>query len=125
MDAVLIKHKRKIPGTDTRFELIPPNAATISTGGLLPALGTPPPVAVITDSLRSGDATFTGPRHFLSGIRGDGNCVTSAPIGTRFYDEVFFRNNSPSIERIEILFTSGWALRVIMAAYRRGLNGRT
>src|SRR5882724_39866 len=122
MDAVLIKHKRKIPGTDTRFELIPPNAATISTGGLLPALGTPPPVAVITDSLRSGDATFTGPRHFLSGIRGDGNCVTSAPIGTRFYDEVFFRNNSPSNERIEILFRPGCGSNTIMAAYSQQFN---
>jgi len=122
MDAVLIKHKLKIPGTDTKFELIPPNAATISTGGLLPALGTPPPVAVITDSLRSGDATFTGPRHFLSGIRGDGNCVTSAPIGTRFYDEVFFRNNSPSIERIEVLFASGCGFNTIMAAYSQQFN---
>jgi uncharacterized repeat protein (TIGR01451 family) len=122
MDAVLIKRKRKIPGTDTRFELVPPNAATISTGGLLPTLGTPPPVAVITDSLRSGDATFTGPRHFLSGIRGDGNCVTSAPIGTRFYDEVFFRNNSPSNERIEILFRPGCGSNTIMAAYSQQFN---
>jgi uncharacterized repeat protein (TIGR01451 family) len=122
MDAVLRKHRRKIPGTDTRFELVAPGAAGISTDGLLPALGTPPPVAVITDSLSPGDPTFTGPRHNLSGIPGDGNCVTSAPIGTRFYDEVFFRNNSSNIERVEVQFSSSCGFNTAMAAYSQQFN---
>lgn len=119
-DVVLKRHKHKIPGTDTRFELVVPKGVPPPTSGLLPTLGTPI-VAVINDSLSTSDPVFIGQRHFLSGIPGDGNCVLFGPVGSHFYDEIFFRNNSPNIETVEIQPTGG-CFFLVMAAYSNQFN---
>ena len=105
-DVVLKRHRQKIPGTDTRLELVVPKGVTPPTSGLLPTVGTPL-VATINDSISSADPAFPGRRHFISGIPGDGNCVLFGLPGSHFYDEVFFRNNSPNIETVEIQPTGG------------------
>jgi len=124
-DVVLKRHKHKIPGTDTRFELVIPQGVTPPTSGLLPTQGTPI-VAVINDSISTSDPVFIGQRHFLSGVPGDGNCVLFGPIGSHFYDEVFFRNNSPNIETVEIQPTfscvSSRGPVTIIAAYSTHFN---
>jgi uncharacterized repeat protein (TIGR01451 family) len=119
-DVVLKRHKHKLPGTDTRFELVVPKGVPPPTSGLLPVQGTPL-VAVINDSISTSDPTFVGQRHFLSGIPGDGNCRLFGPIGSHFYDEVFFRNNSPNIETVEIQPTGG-CFFLVMAAYSNQFN---
>jgi uncharacterized repeat protein (TIGR01451 family) len=105
-DVVLKRHKHKIPGTDTRLELVVPTGTPPPITGLLPIQGTPL-VAVINDSISAADPAFIGQRHFITGIPGDGNCSLFGPIGSHFYDEVFFRNNSPNIETVEIQPTGG------------------
>src|SRR5205085_7536965 len=72
---------------------------------LLPEAGTPL-AAAINGSLVPGDPTFTGPHHFRSGIAGDPNCVTEGPAGPHFYDQYFFINDSSSIQRVSVNFTS-------------------
>src|SRR5437868_12327445 len=39
----------------------------------------------ISGSISTTDPTFTGPRHFRSGIRGDRNCQTTGVVGARYY----------------------------------------
>lgn len=119
-DVVLKRHKHKIPGTDTRLELVVPEGVPPPTSGLLATTGTPL-VAVINDSISTADPAFIGQRHFLSGIPGDGNCFRFGPIGSLFYDEVFFRNNSPNIETVEIQPTGG-CFFLVMAAYSNQFN---
>ncbi len=124
-DAVLKRHKHKIPGTDTRFELVVPKGVPPPTSGLLATEGTPL-VAAINDSLSTSDPAFIGQRHFLSGIPGDGNCVLFGPIGSHFYDELFFRNNSPNIETVEIQPSGGCVSSagplMVIAAYSTQFN---
>lgn len=119
-DVVLKRHKRKIPGTDTRLELVLPRGVAAPTSGLLTVQGTPL-VAEINDSISTADPAFIGQRHFLSGIPGDGNCSLFGPIGSRFFDEVFFRNNSPNIETVDIQPTGGCA-GLVIAAYSNQFN---
>lgn len=124
-DVVLKRHRHIIPGTDTRFELVLPQGVPPPTSGLLPTPGTPI-VAVINDSLSTSDPVFIGQRHFLSGIPGDGNCVLFGPIGSHFYDEIFFRNNSPNIETVQIQpsgsCVSSQGPITILAAYSTHFN---
>lgn len=124
-DVVLKKHKHKLPGTDTKLERILPNGAPWPASGLLAAEGTPL-VAAISDSHSAADPVFIGPRHFLSGIPGDGNCVLTGPIVSHFYDEVFFQNNSPNIETVQIQPTGGCVSssgpRMVIAAYSGQFN---
>ena len=124
-DVVRKRHKHKLPGTDTRLELVVPKGVPPPTSGLLATPGTPL-VAVINDSISTADPAFIGQRHFLSGIPGDGNCVLFGPIGSRFYDEVFFRNNSPNIETVEIQPTGGCVSSfgpvMVIAAYSTQFN---
>lgn len=124
-DVVLKRHKRKIPGTDTRVERVVPKGVPPPTSGLLPTPGTPL-VAVINDSISAADPLFPGQRHFLSGIPGDANCVLFGLPGSHFYDEVFFRNNSPNIETVQIQPTGGCVSSqgpvTIIAAYSPQFN---
>jgi uncharacterized repeat protein (TIGR01451 family) len=120
-DVVLKRHKHKIPGTDTRFEWVVPKGVPPPMTGLLPTPGTPL-VAVISDSISTADPTFTGPRHFRSGIVGDANCAPTGLIGPRYFDEVFFRNNSSTAQRVEIQFFSACGVNTFMAAYSPQFN---
>lgn len=125
-DVVLKRHKHKIPGTDTKLKLVLPKGVPPPIPGLLPAQGTPL-VAVINDSITDADPAFVGQRHSISGIPGDPNCIPFGPIGSRFYDEVFFRNNSPNIQTVEIQPTSGCVSNragqfSIIAAYSTQFN---
>jgi uncharacterized repeat protein (TIGR01451 family) len=118
-DVRIKKSKRKVRGTDIHFKRVLPEGITSPLDKVLPEGGTPL-VAMVMESIDRGDRSFTGQRHFLSGIRGDGNCSLSPPVGTRFYDEYFFFNNSSTNQRISIGFPSDCSL--FMAAYSPQFN---
>lgn len=88
---------------------------------LLPAQGTPL-VTTIVDSIDNTEPTFTGARHFRSGIISDTNCQYSGPIATRHYDEFFFVNNSATPQRVNIGFGSACGNNTYMAAYSPQFN---
>lgn len=121
MDAVRIRRKHRIPGTDTKEELVIPEGAVGPISGVLPITGTPL-VAVVNDSISTTDQTFFGARHFLTGIFGDANCALSFPFGSRFYDEVFFRNPTSTTQHVQVFFTSGCGFGTVSAAYSPQFN---
>ncbi|HJQ70332.1 MAG TPA: DUF11 domain-containing protein [Blastocatellia bacterium] len=118
-DMRIKKTKRKVRGTDVRFKRILPDGITSPLDLLMPEGGTPL-VAMVMDSIDRSDRSFAGQRHFFGGIRGDANCSLSPPVGTRFYDEYFFVNNSSTSQRISIGFPPGCNL--FMAAYSPQFN---
>src|SRR5947208_6242194 len=74
---------------------LPPGSASSATApggapaGVIPMQGTSI-IANINGSISTTDSTFTGQRHFRSGIRGDRNCQPSGTVGARYYDQYFF-----------------------------------
>ncbi|MFL6213090.1 MAG: DUF11 domain-containing protein [Blastocatellia bacterium] len=86
---------------------------TFGSQALLPEQGTPL-VATVSDSIDFTEPSFTGPRH----VNGFGlDCLTTRPIGTRFYDEYFFMNNSPLNQRVFVSFINSCPGALFMAAY--------
>lgn len=117
-DVQVKKTKRKVRGTDVRFKRVLPEGIT-APDRLLPEGGTPL-VAMVMDSIDTSDRSFTGQRHFLSGVRGDANCRLNPPVATRFYDEYFFVNNSSTSQRIFVGMPP--TCLVFMAAYSPQFN---
>ena len=113
--------KRRNHAFDARKVLVPPPELALPPTKLLPVAGTPL-AAAINGSLDSNDPTFTGPRHFRSGIPGDVNCFTEGFFGTRVYDQFFFMNDSPTAQRVYINFTSACGFNTYMAAYSPQFN---
>ncbi|MEN3334736.1 MAG: uncharacterized protein V7641_4101 [Blastocatellia bacterium] len=99
-----------------------PPPAFASPATVLPLQATPL-VASITDSIDFTEPTFNGPRHLGSAIIGSPNCSTFPPIGTRYYDEYFFMNNSPMNQKVFVSFTTGCGLGgIFMAAFSPQFN---
>jgi uncharacterized repeat protein (TIGR01451 family) len=107
-----LKHKRK---ADTRKRIILPEA-TRPPAVLLPLGGTTL-ITTITDSIDGTEPTFTGQRHFRSGLPSDAVCAPFGVVATRNYDEVFFLNNSSTPQRVTIGFTSFCGGNTYMAAF--------
>src|SRR5947199_2077071 len=79
----------------------PPGEASPAPSGVTALQGTGI-IATINGAINSTDPTFTGQRHFRSGIRGDRVCQTTGVNGPRFYDQFFFRNTSPLPQRVSV-----------------------
>ncbi|HEX5733689.1 MAG TPA: DUF11 domain-containing protein [Blastocatellia bacterium] len=88
-----------------------------STSSNLIALQGTPVVAVINGTINGKEPTFIGQRHFRSGIRGDRTCQLFGQLGARFYDEMFFVNNSSTTQTVSINFVSNCGANTYMAAY--------
>jgi uncharacterized repeat protein (TIGR01451 family) len=107
-----LKHKRR---ADTKRRIILPEA-TRPPDILLPLQGTTL-VATITGSIDGTEPTFTGQRHFRSGLPSDPNCVPFGQVAARPYDEVFFLNNSSTPQRVSVAFTALCGGNTYMAAF--------
>jgi conserved repeat domain len=109
---------------------LPPGGASNATGSssssatatnLLPFQATSV-IATINGSISATDSTFTGQRHFRSGILGDTNCAPFGVNGVRFYDEFLFSNTSATTQTVSIVFTSGCEGNTYMVAYSPQFN---
>jgi uncharacterized repeat protein (TIGR01451 family) len=96
------KRYRNDPRMDANSRLAPIEP-TATSGQLLPTQGTPL-VASIVESIDNTEPTFTGQRHFRSGIIGDTNCSLFGRNIARHYDEFFFFNASSTPQRVNIGF---------------------
>ncbi|HKQ08942.1 MAG TPA: DUF11 domain-containing protein [Blastocatellia bacterium] len=100
--------------------LPPGGASSAATGGapanVMPMQGTSI-IANISGSISTTDPTFTGPRHFRSGIPGDRICQTFSAVGARHYDQYFFTNTSPTSQRVSVAFISGCGGNTYETAY--------
>jgi len=116
-----IKRLKGDPFTDSKTRIVMKETGT-STAGVLPLQGTPL-VATVTDSLSSSDTIAIGFAHFRSGIPGDRNCqFFTNPLAARQYDEYFFRNESASIQKVSVSFTTSCGSNPYMAAYSAMFN---
>jgi uncharacterized repeat protein (TIGR01451 family) len=109
---------------------LPPGGASNSTGSslshttatnLLPFQATSV-IATINGAISATDSTFTGQRHFRSGIPGDTNCAPFGVNGVRSYDEFLFSNTSATTQTVSIVFTSGCEGSTYMVAYSPQFN---
>jgi uncharacterized repeat protein (TIGR01451 family) len=94
-----------------------PAASELATSSTLTAVQGTPLVTQVTDAISNQDASFTGQRHFRSGIQGDPGCSQVGTIGTRFYDRVTFSNTSTITQTVYVGFTSNCGNNTYMAAY--------
>lgn len=83
-----------------------------------------PLIATINGAISETDNSFTGRRHFRSGIFGDTNCSAFGLNGVRFYDEYIFTNTSPVTQTVNVGFTSGCGGNTYMVAYGPQFNPR-
>ena len=115
---LLVNWKASHPSADSSDSRVEPESVTepARPASLIPAQGTTL-IVQINGSISNTDLSFFGPRHVISGFRGDPNCNVMGPIGTRFYDVVTFANTSSSSQRIDINFSSTCGTNTYMAAY--------
>src|SRR4051812_14051036 len=108
--------KRPNDAFDARKAFVPLPEFAPPPGLLLPEAG-PPLVVSVNGSLTPGDQTFTGPIHFRSGIPGDAYCTPFGFARTHVYDQYFFMNDSPTAQRISVVFTSNCGFNTYEAVY--------
>jgi uncharacterized repeat protein (TIGR01451 family) len=111
---VEIRKKKPKEDRDTRRKIVLPD--DYASSSLIADQGTPI-AAIVTDSINSSDRSFTGVRHFRSGIPGDPNCQLTGNFSQRRYDEVGFVNTSPLPQRVSIQFRSFCGVSTYAAAY--------